>query len=111
MIDMEKLKPILKDSIAEDQIADVILKVTEIDEAVDDKSEELRVANEELSKLRDTNKKLTNMFFTGQKDETINTNNLPDEQAEEQEEDPEPETFDDLFESHDYDRKEDKLNG
>lgn len=111
MIDMEKLKPILQDSIAEDQIADVILRVTEIDEAVDDRSEELRIANDELSKLRDTNRKLTNMFFTGQRDETINSNNLSDEPAAEPEEDPEPETFDDLFESHEYNRKEDKLNG
>lgn len=108
MIDLEKLKPILQEIVPEDSIPDAILKVTEIDEAMDDRSEDLRKANEEIQKLKESNKKLSGLFFSGQKEE--NTNPLPDKEDEEDEE-KKKETFDDLFETKEYERGVDELNG
>lgn len=112
MIDIERLKPILKDLIPEEAMSDAVVRVSEIDEKMDDKSDELQKANDEIQKLKDSNAKLTGMFFTGQKID--NPNPLPDEPAEDEDEedtDTRAERFEDLFDTHEYKKGEDKLNG
>lgn len=107
MIDIEKLKPLLKDWVSEDAMADAILKVSEIDEDMDTTAYDEAVA--ENKKLREQNKKLTDIFFTGKKEETQNELNLPDEEESVEEE--EDYTFDGLFDTHEYEKGKDKLNG
>lgn len=96
MIDIDELKPILQDVVSEDNMADVVLRVSEIDREVDTSA--LDEANATIAQLREQNKKLTDIFFTG-KDEKFTDAPLPDEPAgtEESEEDDAPETFEDLF--------------
>lgn len=98
MIDIEKLKPILQDVVSEDNMADVIVRVSEIDEAVDNTA--LEEANATIEKLKEQNKKLTDIFFTG-KNEKFDDAPLPDEPAgtDDSDEDDGPETFEDLFEN------------
>lgn len=108
MINLERLKPILQEIVPEENIPDAVLRVTEIDEDMDDRSEELRIANEEIQRLKDSNKKLASMFFTGQKED--NPNSPPDTHTDEEEEHV-METFEDLFEEKEYERGKDELNG
>jgi hypothetical protein len=98
MIDIEKLKPILQDVVSEDNMPDVIVRVSEIDEAVDNSA--LEEANATIEKLKEQNKKLTDIFFTG-KNEKFDDAPLPDESAgtDDSDEDDSPETFEDLFEN------------
>lgn len=95
MINIEDLKPILQDVISEDAMADVVVRVSEIDKEVDNSA--LDEANATIEKLKEQNKKLTDIFFTG-KNEKFDDAPLPDEPAgTEDEEDDGPETFEDLF--------------
>lgn len=108
MIDLEKLKPILKDLIPEESMSDAVIRIQEIDEEMDDSS--LQNALAENERLKDQNKKLTDIFFTGKKEE-FDDANLPDEPAEGDEEEKSVETFEDLFETEEYVKGVTKLNG
>ena len=96
MINIEDLKPILQDVISEDAMADLVVRVSEIDKEMDTSA--LDKANATIEKLKEQNKKLTDIFFTG-KDGKFTDAPLPDEPAggEDPEEDDGPETFEDLF--------------
>lgn len=107
MIDIEKLKPLMKGWVSEDNMADAILAVSEIDEEMDTSAaDELKAENE---RLKEQNKKLTDIFFTGKKETSDVV--LPDEKGPEGEnkEDDEPDKIEDLFETHEYKKGEDKL--
>ena len=109
MIDLEKLKPILKDIIPEDSMSDAVIRIQEIDEEMDDSS--LQNALAENERLKEQNRKLTDIFFTGKKEE-FDGANLPDEPAEGDDEgEGSVETFADLFEDNEYKKGETKLNG
>lgn len=103
MIDIENLKPILQEVVPEEAMADVVVRVSEIDEAIDTSALDtanasLAEANATIEKLREQNKKLTDIFFTGKK-EDFDDAPLPDEPADEPaDEDEGPEKFEDLFE-------------
>lgn len=101
MIDLERLKPILQELIPEESMSDAVLRVKEIDEEMDNSALENLTA--ENNKLREQNKKLTDIFFTGKKEE-FDDAALPDEPNEDVEE--EPDTFDELFEEVDYKKEE-----
>lgn len=102
MIDLEKLKPILKDVISEDSMTDAILRIQEIDEQMDDTS--AKEVAEENERLKEQNRKLTEIFFTGKKsDDDVKTPDEPTEsQEEEEDEEGEKETFSELFEEKEY---------
>lgn len=106
MLDLEKLKPILKEIVPEDSMSDAIIRIQEIDEDMDDTA--LKEAQAENVKLKEQNKKLTDIFFTGKKDD-FDDAPLPDEP--DGSEDDVPETFEDLFEDSEYKKGETKLNG
>lgn len=108
MIDLEKLKPILKDLIPDESMSDAVIRIQEIDEEMDDSS--LQNALAENERLKEQNKKLTDIFFTGKKEE-FDDAPLPDEPAEGDEEEESVETFKDLFEDGEYKKGETKLNG
>lgn len=105
MIDLEKLKPILQEIVPEDNMADAVLRIQEIDEEMDNSA--LEKANEENARLKEQNQKLTQIFFTGKNnvDTDVRT---PDEPVEEEDE---PETFEDLFDEKKYERGVTEKNG
>lgn len=105
MIDLEKLKPILQEIVPEDNMADAVLRIQEIDEEPDNSA--LEKANEENARLKEQNQKLTQIFFTGKNnvDTDVRT---PDEPVEEEDE---PETFEDLFDEKKYERGVTEKNG
>lgn len=95
MINLDDLKPILQEIISEENMADAILRVSEIDHDMDTSA--LDEANATIEKLREQNKKLTDIFFTG-KNEKFDDAPLPDDGVDgDDEEDNIPQTFDDLF--------------
>lgn len=108
MIDLERLKPILKDLIPEESMSDAVIRIQEIDEEMDDSS--LQNALAENERLKEQNKKLTDIFFTGKKEE-FDDAPLPDEPADGDDEEESVETFKDLFEDGEYKKGETKLNG
>lgn len=108
MIDLERLKPILKDLIPEESMSDAVIRIQEIDEEMDDSS--LQNALAENERLKEQNKKLTDIFFTGKKEE-FDDAPLPDEPAGGDDEEDSVETFKDLFEDGEYKKGETKLNG
>lgn len=105
MIDLEKLKPILQEIVPEDNMADAVLRIQEIDEEMDNSA--LEKANKENARLKEQNQKLTQIFFTGKNnvDTDVRT---PDEPGEEEDE---PETFEDLFDEKKYERGVTEKNG
>lgn len=103
MINIEDLKPILQDLIAEDAMPDAVLRVSAIDKEMDDTA--LKEAQAEIEKLRKQNKDLANIFFTGK--DNANQNPLPDVPAEPDSEDEDKdETFEGLFEEKEYNKRE-----
>ena len=107
MIDLEKLKPILKDIIPEDGMADAVIRIQEIDEEMDNSA--LENALSENAKLKEQNAKLTDIFFTGRQKGAEPDAPTPDEPTDD--EYTAPETFEDLFEVEEYQKGVTKLNG
>lgn len=110
MIDLERLKPILKDLIPEESMSDAVIRIQEIDEEMDESA--LQEALAENNRLKEQNKKLTDIFFTGKKDEFDGVlPDRPNDEAEGDEDEEEPDKIDDLFENREYEKGETKLNG
>lgn len=107
MIDLEKLKPILKDIVPEDGMADAVIRIQEIDEEMDNSALENALA--ENTRLKEQNAKLTDIFFTGRQKGAEPDAPTPDEPTDD--EDTTPETFEDLFEVEEYQKGVTKVNG
>ena len=107
MIDLEKLKPILKEIVPEDGMADAVIRIQEIDEEMDNSALENALA--ENTRLKEQNAKLTDIFFTGRQKDVEPDAPTPDEPTDDDE--TAPETFEDLFEEDEYKKGETELNG
>ena len=107
MIDLEKLKPILKEIVPEDGMADAVIRIQEIDEEMDNSALENALA--ENARLKEQNAKLTDIFFTGRQNGAEPDAPTPDEPTDDDE--TAPETFKDLFEEDEYKKGDTKLNG
>lgn len=107
MIDIEKLKPILKEIVPEDGMADAVIRIQEIDEEMDNSA--LENALSENAKLKEQNAKLTDIFFKGRPKDGEPDAPMPDEPTDD--EDTTPETFEDLFETEEYQKGVTKVNG
>lgn len=107
MIDLEKLKPILKEIIPEDGMADAVIRIQEIDEEMDNSALENALA--ENARLKEQNEKLTDIFFKGRPKDAEPDAPTPDEPTDDDE--TTPETFEDLFEEDEYKKGETELNG
>ena len=97
MINVEDLKPILKDFVSEENMADAVVRISEIDKDVD--TSDIDEANATIAKLQEQNKKLTEMFFTGNPMMSKNSSSsqLSTGTDDEADEDEKPLTYDDLF--------------
>lgn len=97
MINLDDLKPILQDVVSEDNMADTILRISEIDKDVDTSA--LDEANATIAKLQEQNKKLTDIFFNG-KPEVLGDKSIqpPSSTGTDDEDEYEsPTSYDDLF--------------
>lgn len=107
MIDLEKLKPILKEIVPEESMTDAVIRIQEIDEQMDNSALENALA--ENAKLKEQNAKLTDIFFTGRQKGAEPDAPTPDEPTDDDE--TAPETFEDLFETEEYQKGVTKVNG